>query len=160
MTDPFDFLFDEERDVESKKTLVKLRQTDLLYHGSIAPVNSVESKGLVPKFGKGADAWFEDKYGRQPRISGAKRGQSVYLTPDRKIAEQFAIYASVANGYKTPYIYTVRPPKNELVKFQEDEGDEYAVRYPGTIPPAWITSHEALSGSGLKAAQKRVAERL
>ncbi len=124
-----------------------------LYHGtSVAEWQHIKKEGLVPGRGHGGDYWAGTPEGLgHPMNVGFNRPASVYLTPYKGHAEQFANLAAEVNKSKPVLLKVTLPESANLVP---DEADDSAFRYEKTIPAGDITrivnvkihGHTALPG--------------
>lgn len=113
----------------------------ILYHGTAAAlVPLILKKGLIPKAGKGGDAWAM-KY--RPGLAAQSeadenRNNSVYVTTDLTHAVWFGKMAAEVNGSE-PAVVRVELPDSEPLLYDEQGGADYLLRHPGPIDPKEVS---------------------
>jgi PBSX family phage portal protein len=127
-----------------------------LYHGTSAELwDSIKKDGITPtKAGTGGDKWLS-LHGKLMRaqFSANARPASVYLSPQKAFATQFAKLAQELHPEAKGMLLEIHVPNSEWSKFHTDElasDIAYAMRFEGTIKPEWIVSHSEISASGRK----------
>ena len=135
---------DPDSELNQAKEQVKDRGEATVYHGtSDKMLKAIQQNGLVPKGGKGADAWLKDEMPERLEpvrlldtlIEG--RQASVFTTTQERNADLFAQYASDVNRSK-PVVLEINIPKDDVFKHLKLDELSHGMRFEGKIPPEWI----------------------
>lgn len=113
------------------------------WHGTAAALKEAISKeGLVPAKGMGGDTYAKKINMFTSRAIAISKGRtpSVFMTPSKEVAEQFADYAKLNYPGSQKLVLEIEVPVSEWPKFKQDELDYRAVRFEDTIKPEWIKS--------------------
>lgn len=125
------------------KQITPTSPSTLYYHGTSAKEwKEIKTEGLIPCKGKGADYWSgHTMNGAMLNLmtGGAPvhRPDSVYLTPNREMAEMIAQFTAEVNKSKPVVLEVALPPEDHLLPDEECPPDT-GFRYEGSIPAACL----------------------